>query len=75
VQQQHARPAFGFETGFQHMHAQAVDVFHEAGADAGGKRDGGEGRHGISSSWPGKSAKRVFALVVPAIHVFSADTL
>jgi hypothetical protein len=25
-------------------------------------------------SWPGKSAKRVFALDVPAIHVLIADT-
>src|SRR6266478_1814638 len=29
-------------------------------------------RPGISASWPGKSAKRVFALDVPAIHVFGA---
>jgi hypothetical protein len=26
-------------------------------------------RHPVTASWPGKSAKRVFALDVPAIHV------
>jgi hypothetical protein len=56
VQQQHARPAFGFEASLQHMHAQAVDVFHEARADAGRERDVGEagGVHGRQipiSSW------------------------
>jgi hypothetical protein len=28
-----------------------------------------------SSSWPGKSAKRVFALDVPAIHVLLQDAV
>ena len=43
MQQEHARPAFVLEARLQHVHAQAVDVFDEAGADAGGKRDVGEG--------------------------------
>jgi hypothetical protein len=31
-------------------------------------------RREVSPSWPGKSAKRVFALDVPAIHVFDNQT-
>ena len=30
VQQKQAGPALGFEAGFQHMHAQAVDIFDVA---------------------------------------------
>ncbi len=37
VQQQDAGPAGGFVAGFQQVDAQAVDVFKEAGADAGGE--------------------------------------
>ncbi len=35
-----------------------------------GKFKGLWGSGQLSTSWPGKSAKRVFALDVPAIHVF-----
>jgi hypothetical protein len=47
VQQQHAGPAFCLKAGFQHMHAQAVDVVDEARADAGGKGNFGEGGWGV----------------------------
>ncbi len=43
VQQYHARPALGFITGFQHMHAHAVDIVDETRADAGREGDIGEG--------------------------------
>ena len=56
VQQQHAGPALCLEAGFQHMHAQAVDVVDEARADAG--RKGMSGRsvvvfmgRALRSSW------------------------
>jgi hypothetical protein len=42
VQQQHARTAFRFEPGFQHMHAQAVDPIDKARSDRGRKRDIGK---------------------------------
>ena len=52
MQQQHAGPAARFEAGFQHVHAQAVDIFHVAGADGGGKRDLGEDGHCLRLSFP-----------------------
>ena len=52
VQQQHAGPARGLEAGFQHVHAQAVDVFDVARADGGGERDLGEGGHCLRLSSP-----------------------
>ena len=52
VQQQHAGPACGLEAGFQHVHAQAVDVVDVAGADGGGERDVGEGGHCLRLSSP-----------------------
>ena len=52
VQQQHAGPAAGLEAGFQHVHAQAVDVVDEAGADGGGERDVGEGGHRFAPYLP-----------------------
>ena len=52
VQQQHAGPAGCLEAGFQHMHAEAVDVVDGAGADGGGERDLGEGGHCLRLSSP-----------------------
>ena len=37
VQQQHAGPIAGVETGLQDMHAQSVDIGHETRANAGGQ--------------------------------------
>src|SRR5216683_2406016 len=59
------------------MHAQAVDVFDIARANAGRKRDVGEGGHAVSSSWPGIAVRRTasFPLAyVPAIHVSLCDS-
>ncbi len=41
---------------------------------AGEGRGGGVAASNYFTSWPGKSAKRVFALDVPAIHVFACET-
>ena len=66
MQQQHAGPTGRLETGFEHVHAQAVDVFHVAGADGGGERDLGEDGH---------DTFLVMAGLVPAIHVLFGATV
>ncbi len=44
VEQQDAGSVFLLESGLQHVHAQAVDAGHEAGADAGRQ-------HGVFQGW------------------------
>ena len=58
MQQQHARPPACFIAGFEHMHAQAVNVFHEQRADTGGMGNRGEGCHDELASGEWRVANR-----------------
>ena len=55
---------------WDHRHAQPAGVDLAVGFSAGAVFYLGAVRRNFSPSWPGRSAKRVFALDVPAIHVF-----